>query len=104
MLPTYRIIISPQAAADIQSIHDYISIDSPNHAAQMVGRILAGMESLRTVPHRPIFEHGKPNLKHPVRSLPVNPYVIYFRVIQTEQVVLIQTIRHSARRQPRKFE
>jgi plasmid stabilization system protein ParE len=35
MPPVYRIILSPEAAADLQSLYDYISMDSPRNAATM---------------------------------------------------------------------
>ena len=103
MLPRYRIIISPEAAADLQAIHDYIAADSRDHAARMVGRILASIETLKGAPQRAVVEHTARRTAHPVRSTPVGRYVIYFRVMPPDQVVYILTIRHGARRPPRKF-
>lgn len=34
--------------------------------------------------------------RHPVRSLPIRPYVVYFRVLDDDRVVRILTIRHGA--------
>jgi toxin ParE1/3/4 len=103
MPPVYRIILSPEAAADLQSLYDYISMDSPRNAATMVGRILDAIESLETFPHRNVVPRQSRKIKHPVRSLPVKPYVIYFRVLEDRQAIMIHAVRHGARRRPRRF-
>ena len=43
-------------------------------------------------------------LKQTVRSVPLKPHVIYFRVIEREHVVRVLMVRHGARRRPRRFE
>ena len=99
----YRLIIAPEASADLTMIHAYISQDSPGNAAKVVGRILRGIETLKVFPHRTVLEHQSRKIRFPVRSVPVRPYVIFFRVLDDEQVVRILTIRHGARRRPRRF-
>jgi plasmid stabilization system protein ParE len=102
-METYRIRIMPQAATDLQEIHDYIAKDSPSNATEMAGRILEGIDGLRDAPHRTIVERKGRNLRYPTRSLSVYPYVIYFRVIEPDQMVRITHIRHGARRPPTNF-
>jgi toxin ParE1/3/4 len=99
----YRAIMSPEAGADLAAIHSYISRDSKNNAAKMVERILEAIESLKETPHRTVLASEGRKVVHPVRTLVVKPYVIYFRAIDDEGVVRILTIRHGARRRPRKF-
>ena len=99
----FRIVMSPEAAADIENIHAYISQDSPQNAATMVGRILDSIARLETFPHHNLVEHRSRKIKHPVRSLPVRPYLVYFRVLDSEQVVRILSVRHGARRRPLRF-
>jgi len=70
---SYHLILSPQAAAELTAIHEYISKDSPDNAARMVGRILDAIDTLELFPHRNQVEHRSRNIKHPVRSLPVKP-------------------------------
>jgi len=103
MLPAYRIILSPEAASDLQSLYDYISKDSSDNAAKMVGRILEAIETLETIPHRNIVEHQSKRIRRPVRSLPVKPYIIYFRVLEEQQAVMIHSVRHGARRRRKRF-
>jgi plasmid stabilization system protein ParE len=104
MPDAYRVIISPEASTDLQTIHAFIANDSPNNAATMIERILDAIELLKEVPHRTAVERQSRKIKHPVRSLPVKPYVIFFRAIDDEKVVRILTVRHGARRRPRRFD
>jgi plasmid stabilization system protein ParE len=100
----YRVIITPRAGADIQGIHMHIAQNSPTNAARMVARILDAIEPLRVLPHRAVAEHVSPRLRHPVRSLVVGPYIVYFRVLDEERTVRILHVRHGARRRPRRVE
>jgi toxin ParE1/3/4 len=104
MPPVFHLILSPEAVANIQQIHDYISRDAPRNAAKVVERILDAMKTLEEFPHRNIVEHQSTKLKHPVRSIVVRPYLIFFRVIESQQVVRILSVRHAARRRPARFD
>ena len=77
-MDAYRTIISPEAAADLAALHGYISQDSPDSAAGMVERLLEAIETLKTLPHRTVFQRQSRKIKHPVRTLPVKPYVVHF--------------------------
>ena len=103
MREPYRVRLSSEAASDLESIHSFISRDSPQNAAGMVERILAAIETLETFPHRTVLERQSKKIRHPVRSLPVHPYVVFFRALDDERIVRILTIRHGARRRPRRF-
>jgi len=100
MSPNYRVRLTQQALDDLQGIYDAIAKDSPQNAAGMVGRILDSIDLLEVFPHRTVVERLSASLRYPVRSLPVKPYVIYFRVIEDERVVVIRHIRHGAREPP----
>lgn len=100
----YRVIITPRAGADIQSIYDYIASDSQRNAAAMVARILDALEPLKLFPHRTVVERQSPKLRHPVRQITVLPYNVYFRVLDDEKVVRVLHVRHGARRRPRRFD
>ena len=102
-MEAYRSIISPEAAADLAALHAYIGQDSEDNAAKMVERILAAIETLKALPHRTVLPRQSRNTRHAVRTLPVKPYVIYFRVLDDDRVVRVLTIRHGARRRPRRF-
>ncbi|HUO07622.1 MAG TPA: type II toxin-antitoxin system RelE/ParE family toxin [Phycisphaerae bacterium] len=103
-MKSFRIIITPRAGSDLESIHDYIAQDSPQAAQSVVTRILDALEHLRQFPHRAAVERQRPRLRHPVRSLVVSPYIVYFRAIDADETVRILHVRHGARRQPRRFD
>jgi plasmid stabilization system protein ParE len=58
----------------------------------------------RTLPHRyKVHEHRKdPSLA--VRSMPVPPFIVYYRVDDVRLSVRVLSVRHGARRQPRRFK
>src|SRR5207302_3208854 len=96
----YRIRLTQRALFDLEEIHANIAQDSPQNAASMIKKILDAIDLLEIFPHRTVVQRQTAKLKYPVRSLPVRPYVIYFRVIDDEGVVVIRHIRHGARRPP----
>src|SRR4051812_42781445 len=100
----YQIRFSKAAAANLQTISDRISKDSPDNAARMVAKILKAIDLLEIFPHRTVAEDDNPKLKHPSRILPVDPYLVYFRVLDDHRVVRITRIRHGARRRPNQFD
>ena len=70
----------------------------------MIEQILDAIDSLEIFPQRNVATRRSPKITDPVRSLPVKPYMIYFRVIEQDRVVVIRHIRHGARRRPRRFD
>jgi plasmid stabilization system protein ParE len=105
VMETHRLIITPRAADDLEEIYDVISKDSAQNAARTVSRIIAAIETLIQVPHRTVVEYEDPKLRHDVvRSLPVRPYIVYFRVLDLQKVVRVTHIRHGARRPPTHFD
>jgi len=55
-------------------------------------------------PPRTVVERQDRKLRHPVRSIPVRPYIVYFRVLDEDYVVRVLHVRHGARRRPRSFD
>ena len=104
MAGDYRVRLTRQALDDIQEIQDFIGRNSPQNAARMIERLFAAFDSLESFPHRTIVELLSERLNYPVRSLPVKPYVVYFRVIGAEKAVVVRHIRHGARRPPETLE
>jgi plasmid stabilization system protein ParE len=104
MAARYRIQLSKCVAADLEAIFDHIAKDSPANAGKMVARILTAIERLKILPHRNVVEGQSARLKHPVRSVPVQSYIVYFRVIDEHHVVRILQVRHGARKRPKRFD
>jgi plasmid stabilization system protein ParE len=49
---TYRIKLTAAATADLEGIFDYIQKDSRENAAKFIGKILAEIDELYTMPLR----------------------------------------------------
>jgi plasmid stabilization system protein ParE len=101
---SYRVIIMPRAGDDLEKIFDHIAKDSIDNAASMIRRILDAIELLRDIPHRTIVRGRRGKKRDQVRTVVVKPYVVYFRVVDEEQVVHIVHVRHGARRRPRRLD
>jgi len=99
----YHVIITPRAGRDLEGIHTYIARDSPANADGMITRILDGVGLFEQFPHRTMVEHRSRKIRFPVRSLPVPPYLVYFRVLDDQKVVRILHVRHGARLPPQGF-
>jgi plasmid stabilization system protein ParE len=104
MPDAYRVILTPEALADLEGIAEYIRQDSPANAAAMVETILDAMESLATMPRRCKRVGQSRQHRSPVHALLVRPYVVYYRIDESPGAVQILHIRHGRRRQPRRFE
>jgi plasmid stabilization system protein ParE len=104
MPTTYRVIISPKAFAEIDRIIEHVRQDSPANAAAMIDGMLDAALSLRMLPYRHrVYLHRKIAAKT-VHAMPIPPFILYYRVDEGTRVVRVLSIRHGARRQPRRFE
>ncbi|MEO5922945.1 MAG: type II toxin-antitoxin system RelE/ParE family toxin [Bryobacteraceae bacterium] len=84
------------ALHDLNALHSYIALDDPAAADRFVDRILEGVQLLPTQP-----EMGRSGRVPQTREFVVPPYVVAYRVRQSEIAIL--AIIHSARRWPDSF-
>jgi toxin ParE1/3/4 len=99
----YRVVIMPEASAEMTRAFEYIERDSPQNAAGVVESIFAAIDSLEHLPHRCKVHRSNRNPARVIRSLPVPPFIVYYRIAEADRVVGVITVRHGARRQPRSF-
>ena len=99
----YRIILSKRVSNEFERIFNYVVGDSSRGASGLILSILDGIDALVIFPHRTKVPGQMPSAPQPVRSLPVGSYIVYFKVIEADRVVLIMDVRHGARRQPKRF-
>jgi plasmid stabilization system protein ParE len=100
----YRVIVLPEAFDDIDAIVEHIKQDSPRNAAAVIDRLWKSCQSLDQLPHRYKTHRSAKDAKRIVHSLPVPPFIIYYRVVEKPATVRILTIRHGAQRQPHRFK
>jgi plasmid stabilization system protein ParE len=99
----FTVIISPKAAADLEGIHRYIARDSLQNADGVVQAIMDAVDSLVRLPGRHPLVESRPGIRRETRVMVVNPYLIYYHVLDAQDAVRVVTVRHGARRQPRRF-
>jgi plasmid stabilization system protein ParE len=100
----YRIILLPEAGADVPAIHDFIAKDSPQNAVGVVRRLMASIDSLQQSPQRCKIHLPNRIAERVVRAMSEPPFIIYYRILESARVVEVMTIRHGARRQPKRFK
>jgi len=99
----YRIRIMPRAASDLVTICSFIELHSPQNAASIARELVTAIDSLEILPHRyKIHQHRKESSKS-VRSMPVSPFIVYYRVVHHLHVVEVLTVRHGSRQPPKGF-
>lgn len=103
MARRYRVIVSPRASADLSQIYEYIALDSPQNAATFLQTLFDAIDSLANLPARHRLIESRPRIKRETRAMPVSPYLIYYHILEGEGAVRVVTVRHGARRQPRRF-
>ena len=99
----YRVLMMPEAAADLTGIFDHVERDSPQNARALVEALIDAIDSLTHFPHRYKVHRTARDPNRVVRSMPAPPHVVYYRVIEQHRVVRVLTVRHGARRQPGRF-
>jgi plasmid stabilization system protein ParE len=104
MPEAHRIILAKRVATDPEQIFEYLAARSPQHAPDVIDNILKSIERLAEFPHRTIVAGQPTDVKSPVRSLPVPPYVIFFRVVEEQRIVRVLRVRYGARRPLKRFE
>ncbi|HKY93943.1 MAG TPA: type II toxin-antitoxin system RelE/ParE family toxin [Kiloniellales bacterium] len=88
-----RVFFSPVAESEIRAIGEYIARDNPRAAARFVSQLRERCLSLSEFPNRGRpFEAGS-------RVVLVGKYLIIYEItqVESEQIVLILTVRHGAR-------
>jgi plasmid stabilization system protein ParE len=100
----YCVLILPNATADLVRICSYVEQQSKQNAMAVAARLIEAIDSLDLLPHRyEVHEHRTDPTKS-VRSMAVPPFIIYYRVNDAQQRVRVLSIRHGARRQPKRFQ
>ena len=94
-----RIIWSPQALRDVESLRAYIAEDSPQYADLVVRRIVACVERLALFPEsgRVVPERNRPA----IREVIVEPFRVVYRV--RAGTVEIATVFRASRLFPERF-
>jgi toxin ParE1/3/4 len=89
-----KIVIRKTAAADIEAIFEWISLDRPKAAVELVRRIRTRINRLA----KPGLAHiGRPGLVPGTRELIEGPYVIAYAVDEAADQITVLAVVHGAR-------
>lgn len=99
---SYSIELSPEAKNDLNSIFSYIAFQIPelnslSNAEQQISRLEKGISALREFPNRyPLY---KKESWHSIgiRIMPIDHYIVFYRVDQDKHVVYIYHILYNRR-------
>ncbi len=105
MTPPYQWVASPHTLRDLTHIHNGIArASSARTATRVVEQIVDAFDHLTATPNRTVVDPQPNSRRPPVRSLPVPPYMVYFRVYDQDRTVRVSRVRHGARQPLRRFD
>ena len=87
-----RLRLSPLVPGDLEEIADYIALESPRHAARLLGTLDAKMKEIA---RQPQLYRLRPEVGADARLACVGQYVILFRV--RKDAVRIERVLHGSR-------
>jgi toxin ParE1/3/4 len=94
----YRVLITDRAFADLNGILDYIAADSPQNAVAVITRLQVAIDGLEMMPYRFAVARHRGRIVSSVRSMPVPPHVVIYRVDDSTRTVHVLRVRHGAQR------
>lgn len=94
----YRVILSRPALRDLGEIARYIAQDNPAAAESVSLELVALAESLAVLPRRGGLLRARPGIRRLVRE----PYLVTYRIDETQHLVYVQRFWH-ARRDPQSW-
>ena len=80
-----------------------IEQDSPQNVSSVAQSLLDAIDGLDVFPHRYKVHVNRRDPARTVRSMPVPPFIVYYRVVEHRQAVEVLAVWHGSRRQPRRF-
>lgn len=98
----YKIVVMPQAEADIAEAFRFLSEVAPEVAVRWYRHIKGEIESLTTMPARcPLAPEAAKlgiELRHLLHGKRPSIYRIVFRIVEEAEEIHILTVRHGARK------
>ena len=90
-----RLLIRPEADADLDNIFEWIAKDNPRAATDMVRRIRAKLALLATTGFAEIGRRGR---DPGTRELIVSPYIVVYEVYKERDELVVLGVFHGARK------
>lgn len=98
-MTTYHVLVTTQAAIDLQNIDDYISNEllAPTSAIKIISSIKRKIRALSLFPERGAAYRKEPWLSRGTRIVQVKNYKILFMVNKRDKTVTVLHISYSRR-------
>lgn len=90
-----RVLIRPEADADLDSIFEWIAKDNPRAATDSIRRIRAKLNLLTTPGFAEIGRRGR---DPGTRELIVSPYIVVYEFYKARDEIVVLGILHGARK------
>ena len=105
-MDSYRIIVTPDAEADLSELRDYIAnvLRSPETARSYLHYLRKEIGSLSEMPARIKAVDEEPWHSRGIRKLIVKNFLVYFRIVEKEKTVYILNVIYARRDQLRILE
>lgn len=93
-MKTYKILFLREAYSDLDTIFDYIALDSPSSANSILKKIFKSLSTLETFPlsGTKIIHNSLKNYEF--RMIVVEPYIVFYRLI--DDTIYIYRFLHGA--------
>ena len=103
---SYRLIVTPDAEADLSELRDYIAnvLRSPKTARSYLYHLRREIGSLSEMPARIKAIDEEPWHSRGIRKLIVKNFLVYFRIVEEEKTVYILNVIYASRDQLRVLE
>lgn len=95
MSKSYRIMYYPTATEDIVNILDYISIDDPSSANNLIDKINTSIGSLSLFPFKGTVPKDSHLKSKGYRMLKVGSYIVFYLVNESSEVVELMRVVSS---------
>jgi len=94
-MASYNVELLPAAYEDLEDIFDYILLDNPAAAENMLDKIMTSLRRLEEFPHSGIRIIDDALKHYDFRMLIAGPYVAFYRLI--DGTIYVYRILHGAR-------
>lgn len=90
----YKVELLPAAYEDINDIFDYILIDDPTSAENMLNNILTSLQPLESFPNSGIRVTEKSLKSYDFRMVIIEPYIAFYRFVDNK-VYIYRILSHK---------
>ena len=96
---TYKVVYIREAEKDLINIYRYIALtlEAAEAAKKQADRIINAIRSLNKMPLRHKLYQNEPWHSRGLRVLPVDNYLVFYKVVEKEKMVAIVRIMYGRR-------